>query len=478
MFKKLKESQPHNFLGPDEALLQKSAGFSPSLLAPRSSSIWYNLNDVPPPARSHNNSNSSSCEDIQTDDNEDEDSFSDDEDDVSWPLLKGDHAIDEAHDLNARHHLHHVVNPFEQLKSSLYGTFSERGSKDGSNEEPGNPGCMYKFLIYLEFPLIICHGYFAIFVQYIEMFYNILICFEVIVPICMGNLSVWVCSTDILNIRLGKFMVLQVITPGIVFCMCFAIQESYRRRERALGFLAQFKTTLISLEWYLYGRKDSKELRKLLLKLCLHIARYLPSETDPGGCFTKVYADFFNMFKELKKNSGMDSMEAVKWSQDLILSFENLRNIKDYRTPYSLDGFSRIMLVVLPIALGSYFAHGCEPYDRFADEEPDCTSEGMGYFYSSLYFLCLGSLRVVQTRIENPYDEVSDFNVDIQEEMEEILKLSSKYTYHKSQSIYLRKTQIITDKENNRRSSRKKVNSLASTIDKKIDPLLLEMNKK
>ena len=33
--------------------------------------------------------------------------------------------------------------------------------------------------------------------------------------------------------------------------MCFAIQESYRRRERALSTLAHFKASLISLEWKL-----------------------------------------------------------------------------------------------------------------------------------------------------------------------------------------------------------------------------------
>merc|ERR1719300_189511 len=104
----------------------------------------------------------------------------------------------------------------------------------------------------------------------------------------------------------------------------------------------------------------------------------------------------------------------------MIKDFEKLRNLKEYRTPYSLDGYAKFMLYSLPVALGPYFAHACTTETMDPEHDDDCTLYGQAYVWCSIYFICLGSLRFVQARMENPYDShssVTDFTVDIREEM-------------------------------------------------------------
>ena len=51
----------------------------------------------------------------------------------------------------------------------------------------------------------------------LNKYYSNLFSAEIFTPIFLGNFSTYLSSTDVLNIVTGKFMVLQVITPGIFF---------------------------------------------------------------------------------------------------------------------------------------------------------------------------------------------------------------------------------------------------------------------
>ena len=53
--------------------------------------------------------------------------------------------------------------------------------------------------------------------------------------------------------------------------MCFAIQESYRRRERALSTLAHFKASLISLEWRLKKCEHKLQIENKHMKKIINI---------------------------------------------------------------------------------------------------------------------------------------------------------------------------------------------------------------
>ena len=44
---------------------------------------------------------------------------------------------------------------------------------------------------------------------------------------------------------------------------------------------------------------------------------------------------------------------ATRWIEKVIAEFEELRNLKEYRTPYSITYFSKIVIYVLSLLLGS-----------------------------------------------------------------------------------------------------------------------------
>jgi len=270
--------------------------------------------------------------------------------------------------------------------------------------------------------------------RFLSILYYMLISTYVMIPVLLANFMVWLCSADILNLHYGKFIQLVVITPGLVFCMCFTIAECYRRREVALKELAAFKATIITQVWeYRSLTRSSKEkqtrLEQIILKLCEEIAKYLPP-SGSESLYTGIYHDFLRIHDVLL--CVLSPEAASKRVKKMIEHFENLRNLKEYRTPYSLDGYARLLLYSLPVALGPYFAHGCLTETMDPDHDEDCTKFGQGYFWCTVYFVCLGALRFVQARVENPYeshDGITDFTVDINEEMEEILKLAGEFTY-------------------------------------------------
>ena len=86
----------------------------------------------------------------------------------------------------------------------------------------------------------------------------------------------------------------------------------------------------------------------------------------------------------------------------MIIEFEKMRNILQYRTPVSLQAYSQVFLNIFPILFGPYFAKLCN--DSYL---------AVGYGVAVIYSVVLVSLDNIQEDLENPFDGVGDDDVNL-----------------------------------------------------------------
>jgi len=195
---------------------------------------------------------------------------------------------------------------------------------------------------------------------------------------------------------------------AVVFPLTFLISSTFARREQALSFLADFKSSLLtaalltlSVDWPsdtgapYNGRlqlperfnahvvKDSRELIKLVYEYLSmpqvshgrnHVFWNKQRATKhihalQNGIIQDIndYMYDFGMHTEEMKKHGFPSGEASRlhqYHQYMQQRFEHLRAFKYYRTPQSTRSFGRVYILVLP-----WFTGPCKSYESTTPEK-------------------------------------------------------------------------------------------------------------
>ena len=125
----------------------------------------------------------------------------------------------------------------------------------------------------------------------------------------------------------------------------------------------------------------------------------------------RVYGSFSALSQFIRvdlRQAGLATGEVSRCNQYLskmILAFEQVKHIYQYRTPRTLRAFSDFFIPVLPILYGPYFANISKDF-----------SAGLTYVMPVLFVLVLVSLDNIQEHLENPFDQVGQDEVSINAE--------------------------------------------------------------
>lgn len=205
---------------------------------------------------------------------------------------------------------------------------------------------------------------------------------------------------------------LTLIGIAVVFPLVFSINSAYKKRELALKHYANLKGHGRALyfaanDWIENTNPEKiEELKNVLEKLFSSINRYLHSDKEEHILSEKVVLKSFREMSLAIKNfrkQGMTSGEVSRSNQFLskmIVSFEELKHIYQYRTPLTLRAYSKVFINILPVIYGPYFA------DVTSDK-----SLGMAFVLPVLFSLILVSLDNIQEHLENPFDKVGEDDV-------------------------------------------------------------------
>jgi hypothetical protein len=162
---------------------------------------------------------------------------------------------------------------------------------------------------------------------------------------------------------------LTLIGTAIVFPIVFSIGGAYKRREVALDEYGSIKAHGRALyfavsDWLENPPQELKnELKthlKNLLSSCKHVFSNPVNELEENE--KEVYRSFKDLSKFIKsmRGHGLPSGEASRSNQFLskmMISFERIKHIYQYRTPRTLRTYSDTFIVILPQNNGPHFAH-------------------------------------------------------------------------------------------------------------------------
>ena len=192
---------------------------------------------------------------------------------------------------------------------------------------------------------------------------------------------------------------LTLLSIAIIFPLVFTIRGSFRRREKALEHLSQYRSALKTI-YYFVTTSDLEELEKNTLKnvleviaekTLLHLKTNEEKIKDLDEEINKVYGFI------LSKN-GMISRrlkdKVFRYMNDLHEAIDNLNAIHVHRTPVSLKAYCRVFIYIFPIIYTPTIIYNIgENYNHTAV-----------YFVVILTEFILISLYNIQDHLEYPFD--------------------------------------------------------------------------
>lgn len=211
---------------------------------------------------------------------------------------------------------------------------------------------------------------------------------------------------------------LTLVATSIIFPIVFSIGGAYKRREAALKEYAAIKGYLraiyfVARDWLDTPKPENVTKMNTIISDFFNNFRIM--FTQPKSELIenekKVYDNFSDISLYIKhelRNEGLSSGECSRtnqYLQKMMISFESIKHIYQYRTPRTLRAFSSLFIKILPIIYGPYFA--------FKAEE---MSWGLEFVIPILLTMILVSLENIQEHMENPFDQVGEddisFNVE------------------------------------------------------------------
>lgn len=227
----------------------------------------------------------------------------------------------------------------------------------------------------------------------------------------MAVLSTWLCR----RYGLVADFPLTLIATAVVFPIVFSISGAYKRRESALDEYGSIKAHgramyFAARDWLEQSRPEvlettGRELGELLSACRRLFAGPLHSMRDNEKAVYRQFSRLSTVIKEELRGSGLASGEVSRCNQYLskmLVAFENIKHIYQYRTPRTLRSFSKLFISLLPPLYGPYFVYIAQ------DFTPSLT-----YVMPILFAVVLVSLDNIQEHLENPFDHVGEDDVSI-----------------------------------------------------------------
>ena len=235
----------------------------------------------------------------------------------------------------------------------------------------------------------------------------------------LGIVAIAIVSTYVCReLELAADFPMAVVLTAVVFPIVFSISAAYNRRETALAEYASMKAHgqaifLAVRDWL--DENDPATLddaRDVLRRLFEGTREMLMAPQDEvESREQRVYRDFSELSLFVRNNlrgKGLAVGEVSRANQyvsKMLVSFETIKHIYEYRTPVSLRTFSDFFLVILPILYGPYFAHLGKDY-----------LFGLVYVPPVLFSLVLVTLDNIQEHLENPFDQVGEDDIRLEVE--------------------------------------------------------------
>ncbi|MEY8021712.1 hypothetical protein AB8P51_12830 [Muriicola sp. SD30] len=226
------------------------------------------------------------------------------------------------------------------------------------------------------------------------------------IALIISVLTVFLCFT--FNIRFH--LDLTLLSIAIVFPLVFTIRGSFRRREKALEHLSQFRAALKTMYYFANSsnnltEEDKKEISDILVEISDMSMEHLKNNkesTETLDMITDKVQSFVISKSEIIGGRLKDRI--FRFMNDLHESLENLHAINTHRTPISLKAYCLVFIYIFPLIYAPTIIR-----DLATENTPSVT-----YFVVILTEFILISLYNIQDQLEYPFDDygLDDIKLD------------------------------------------------------------------
>ena len=197
----------------------------------------------------------------------------------------------------------------------------------------------------------------------------------------------------------------------MIFPLVFTIRGSFRRREKALEHLSQFRSTLKTLNYFVMSNdKFSEDDKDEIYSIFLEISDTVLSHLGKDDYNTDHLDAVIQKVHEFIKDKGVLVNDRLKnkifrFMADLHESVENLHAINSHRTPISLRAYCKVFIYIFPLLYAPII------FNNVGIEE----SPLIIYFIVLITEFILISLYNIQDKLEYPFDNdgLDDIKLDI-----------------------------------------------------------------
>jgi len=203
---------------------------------------------------------------------------------------------------------------------------------------------------------------------------------------------------------------LTLLSIAIIFPLVFTIRSSFRRREKALEHLSEFRSALKTLNYFFMSNdklseNDQKEIQGILLEINTATLMLLKNKIFDIKSLDEITHKVYQFTLDKNGTVSRNLRDKVfRFMMDIHESIDNVRAIHSHRTPISLKAYCEVFIYIFPFIY--------TPTIIFSVTTNN--SQWVTYFIVLLTQFILISLYNIQNQLEYPFDDVGldDINLD------------------------------------------------------------------
>lgn len=204
---------------------------------------------------------------------------------------------------------------------------------------------------------------------------------------------------------------LTFLSIAIIFPLVFNIRGSFRRREKALEHLSQFRSSLKTVYYFFESNPkltndDKQMVHNLLLEISEKVMIHLrDSSYNTKGIDESVHQVFEFIMDKKEFIPSRTKEKIFRFLNDVHESIENLHAIHVHRTPISLKAYCKYFIYIFPLIYAPAIVF------KIGIDSPIWIT----FFIILISEFMLISLYNIQDQMEYPFDNIGldDINLDI-----------------------------------------------------------------
>ena len=213
-----------------------------------------------------------------------------------------------------------------------------------------------------------------------------------------------------IHFNLGYNMDLTLMSIAIIFPLVFNIRGAFRRREKALQHLSQFRSALKTIHFYIQMTDEMPEaqmeeldglLEQISDKTMEHLRTNAHDVTEVDKAFRELHQSIMK-YEEFIPRRNRDRI--LRYLNDLQEGFENVHAINTHRTPQALKAYCLIFIYIFPMLYAPTII-----YNIGAVQNAEVV-----YFIVVVTEFILISLYNIQDQMEYPFDDVGVDDIKLQ----------------------------------------------------------------